>query len=170
MLLKNLATDRCRIRRCALIVFRDIKPLVKKTGPEPVLMPQACLRLISGTMQMQTTLKRCPIPHLDVDPAIINSDREEFIQAYLVVDGCPNDYISEKFVTAGVANNRSIQIPSLIQAALNRRKAGMIGEGENIRLNVQTQTSMTYIHNSKHVVAKALHDAVSSNHSPGHWS
>ncbi len=84
--------------------------------------------------------------------------------------GCPNDYISEKFVTAGVANNRSIQIPSLIQAALNRRKAGMIGEGENIRLNVQTQTSMTYIHNSKHVVAKALHDAVSSNHSPGHWS
>lgn len=110
------------------------------------------------------------IPHRDVEPAIINSDREEFIQAYLVVDGCPNDYISEKFVTAGVANNRSIQIPSLIQAALNRRKAGMIGEGENIRLNVQTQTSMTYIHNSKHVVAKALHDAVSSNHSPGHWS
>jgi len=70
--------------------------------------------------------------------------------------GCPNDYISEKFVTAGIANNRSIQIPSLIRAALNRRRAGMIGEGENIRLNVQTQTSM-YIHNSKHVVAKALY-------------
>ena len=85
--------------------------------------------------------------------------------------GCPIDYISGKFVTAGIANNRSIQIPSLIQAALNRCRAGMIGEGENIRLNVQTQTSMTYIHNSKHAVAKALHkhlDAVNSNHSPGH--
>ena len=30
LLLENLAAERCRVRRCALIAFRDIKPVVKK--------------------------------------------------------------------------------------------------------------------------------------------
>lgn len=39
-------------------------------------------------------------------------------------------------VTAGIANNHSMQVPSLILAALDRQRAGMIGRGVNIWPNV----------------------------------
>jgi len=71
-------------------------------------------------------------PHRDVDLAIIESDREGFIQAYLVAPSTIYGFATGKLVTAGIANNRSIQIPSLIRAALDRHRAGMIGEGRNI--------------------------------------
>jgi len=75
-------------------------------------------------------------PHRDVDLALIDGDRKGFIQAYLVAPSTIYGLATGRLVAAGIANNRSIQIPSLIRAALDRRRGGMIGEGRNIWPNV----------------------------------
>lgn len=96
MLLKNLATDRCRIRRCALIVLcvdriQGYKATSKKnwsgTGLNAAGMSASNIWDNANADDLETLPNT--IPHRDVEPAIINSDREEFIQAYLVVDGVP---------------------------------------------------------------------------------
>jgi hypothetical protein len=43
---------------------------------------------------------------------------------------------SGKFVDAGLGNKHSIQVPLLVNAALDRGRAGMVGRGLNIWPNV----------------------------------
>lgn len=46
---------------------------------------------------------------------------------------------SGELVDAGIQNPRSLQIPALIQAALSRGRAGMVGAGKNIWPNVDIE-------------------------------
>ncbi len=43
---------------------------------------------------------------------------------------------SGPLVDAGIVNPRSMQIPALIEASMDRRQAGMVGEGRNFHPNV----------------------------------
>ncbi|KXN91706.1 hypothetical protein AN958_12558 [Leucoagaricus sp. SymC.cos] len=81
-------------------------------------------------------------PHRDVDLAIIDADRQGFVK------------------TAGISNNRSIQIPSLIRTALDRRRAGMVGKGLNIWSNVHIDDVADLYMN--------IFNAVNSDRQPGH--
>ncbi|KAF9453420.1 NAD(P)-binding protein [Macrolepiota fuliginosa MF-IS2] len=75
-------------------------------------------------------------PHRDVDLAIIGADKEGYVKAYLVAPSTIYGLANGRLVQAGIANNRSMQVPALIRAALDRQRAGMIGKGVNIWPNV----------------------------------
>ncbi|KAJ3566143.1 hypothetical protein NP233_g7180 [Leucocoprinus birnbaumii] len=98
-------------------------------------------------------------PHRNVDLAIIDADKEGFVQAYLVAPSTIYGLATGQLVKAGVANNRSMQIPSLIRAALDRSRAGMIGEGLNIWPNVHIDDVAD--------LYMSVYDAVTSNRNPG---
>ena len=48
---------------------------------------------------------------------------------------------SGPLVEAGLVNPQSQQIPDLIRAAIDRGRAGMVGEGRNIKPNVHIDDS-----------------------------
>ena len=70
--------------------------------------------------------------HHSVDLLILDADTAGYVRAYLVdpstVFGAPTNELA----AAGLTNTHSIQIPVLIQAALARKQAGMVGEGKAI--------------------------------------
>ncbi|RPD67434.1 NAD(P)-binding protein [Lentinus tigrinus ALCF2SS1-6] len=70
--------------------------------------------------------------HHNVDLLILDADTAGYMRGYLVdpstVFGAPTNEIA----VGGLANTHSIQIPVLIQAALARKRAGMVGEGKAI--------------------------------------
>lgn len=80
-------------------------------------------------------------PHRDVDLAIINADNEGYVRAYLVAPSTIYGLAAGKLVSAGISNNRSMQIPRLIGASLRRGRAGMVGMGLNIWPNVHIDDS-----------------------------
>ncbi|EKM78697.1 hypothetical protein AGABI1DRAFT_41510, partial [Agaricus bisporus var. burnettii JB137-S8] len=75
-------------------------------------------------------------PHRDVDLAMINADNEGYVRTYLVAPSTIYGLATGRLVKAEIANNHSQQVPRLIRAALDRRRAGMVGKGVNIWPNV----------------------------------
>ncbi|WVR03510.1 hypothetical protein IAU60_000501 [Kwoniella sp. DSM 27419] len=71
-------------------------------------------------------------PHREVDLAIIEADKAAQIKSYIILPstiwGAGEGEVYEK----GLSNSFSDQIPTLIRAALDRGRAGMVGEGKNI--------------------------------------
>lgn len=75
-------------------------------------------------------------PHRDVDLELIKADQEGYVKAYLVTPATVYGLASGRFVDAGLIHKHSIQLPSLIEASLDRGQAGMVGKGVNIWPNV----------------------------------
>ena len=71
-----------------------------------------------------------------MDLEIIQADKEGYVRAYLVNPSTIYGMASGKCVDAGLANKHSIQVPLLINAALDRGRAGMVGNGLNVWPNV----------------------------------
>jgi hypothetical protein len=80
-------------------------------------------------------------PHRNVDLAIIGADNEGYVRAYLVAPSTIYGLATGRLVESEIANNHSQQVPSLIRAALGRRRAGMVGKGLNIWPNVHIDDS-----------------------------
>jgi len=76
-------------------------------------------------------------PHRPVDLAIVNADKEGYVKTYIVIPPTIYGLAKTRFVDAGIQNPHSMQLPSLIEAALDRGQAGMIGEGKNVWSSVE---------------------------------
>ena len=74
--------------------------------------------------------------HRPVDLLITEADAEGYVRAHIVLPSLIYGVATHALVRAGVSNSISIQIPGLIRAALDRRQAGMIGEGKSLWPNV----------------------------------
>ncbi|TFK83316.1 NAD(P)-binding protein [Polyporus arcularius HHB13444] len=70
--------------------------------------------------------------HRPVDLLYLNADQEGYIRLVLVlpstVYGTPSGVLNR----SGIANKHSFQIPGLIRAAVERKRVGLIGEGQAI--------------------------------------
>ncbi|KAI0661419.1 NAD-P-binding protein [Cubamyces menziesii] len=75
-------------------------------------------------------------PHREVDLAVLAADQEGYVKTYLVLPSTIYGLATGPFVDAGIMNPQSQQIPALIMASMDRRRAGMVGEGKNIWPNV----------------------------------
>ncbi|KAJ7020344.1 NAD(P)-binding protein [Mycena alexandri] len=75
--------------------------------------------------------------HRDVDLAITEADEEGYVKTYIVLPSTIYGLAKGQLVDAGLQNPHSQQIPALISAALDRGRAGMVGEGKNLWPNVE---------------------------------
>ncbi|KAJ7154106.1 hypothetical protein C8R46DRAFT_1118699 [Mycena filopes] len=75
--------------------------------------------------------------HRDVDLAITEADAEGYIKSYIVLPSTIYGLATGLLVEIGVQNPHSQQIPSLISAALDRGRAGVVGKGKNLWPNVE---------------------------------
>ncbi|KAI9026758.1 NAD-binding protein [Hyaloraphidium curvatum] len=70
-------------------------------------------------------------PHRDVDLEIVAVGKKGHVKTHIILPctiyGVASGIVYEK----GIANPHSIQIPTLIRASLDRKQAGMVGEGLN---------------------------------------
>ncbi|KAI0671513.1 NAD-P-binding protein [Trametes maxima] len=75
-------------------------------------------------------------PHRNVDLTVAAADKEGYVKTYIVLPSTIYGLAAGPLVDAGIVNPRSMQIPALIRASLDRKQAGMVGEGRNIHPNV----------------------------------
>jgi len=75
-------------------------------------------------------------PHRNVDLELTQADKEGYVRTYIVVPSSIYGLASGKFADAGLQHKQTVQIPVLINAAIDRGQAGMIGKGVNIWPNV----------------------------------
>ncbi|KAJ7315727.1 NAD(P)-binding protein [Mycena albidolilacea] len=75
--------------------------------------------------------------HRDVDLAITAADAEGYTKSYIILPSTIYGLATGRLVDMGIQNPHSLQIPSLISAALDRGQAGMVGEGKNLWPNVE---------------------------------
>jgi len=76
-------------------------------------------------------------PHRPVDLEVVNAGKEGYVKTYIVIPPTIYGLAKTRFVEAGIQNAHSVQIPSLIEAALLRGEAGMVGAGKNVWSNVE---------------------------------
>ncbi|KAJ3514590.1 hypothetical protein NLJ89_g2291 [Agrocybe chaxingu] len=70
--------------------------------------------------------------HRNVDLELLRGDKEGYVKTYIVLPSTIYGIATGVLVDQGIQNPHSIQVPSLIQAALDRGRAGMVGQGKNI--------------------------------------
>jgi len=98
--------------------------------------------------------------HRDVDLAIIGADAEGYIKSYIILPSTIYGLATGPLVDKGLQNPHSQQVPSLISAALDRGRAGMVGEGKNLWPNVE-------VHELADLYIK-LYDAIVADADTGH--
>ncbi|KAI6006832.1 hypothetical protein EDD15DRAFT_2207248 [Pisolithus albus] len=74
--------------------------------------------------------------HRNVDVAIVDADRENYVKTYIILPSTIYALAKTKFVDLGLQNPSSLQIPQLIRAGLLKGQGGVVGKGENIWPNV----------------------------------
>lgn len=74
--------------------------------------------------------------HRKIDLMIVAADQKAEIRSWINLPGTIYGIAKNEVVDAGVGNPRSRQIPDLVNASIKRKRAGMIGGGQNIWPNV----------------------------------
>ncbi|KAI6109260.1 hypothetical protein EDD16DRAFT_1615421 [Pisolithus croceorrhizus] len=74
--------------------------------------------------------------HRNVDVAIVDADKENYIKAYIILPSTIYALAKTRFVDVGLQNPSSLQIPQLIRAGLFKGQGGVVGKGENVWPNV----------------------------------
>ncbi|EMD33972.1 hypothetical protein CERSUDRAFT_117492 [Gelatoporia subvermispora B] len=70
--------------------------------------------------------------HRNVDLEIVSADKQGYLRSYIILPSTIYGLATGPLVEAGVANPHSIQIPYLIKASLQRKRAGIVGAGKAI--------------------------------------
>lgn len=98
--------------------------------------------------------------HRDVDLAVVGADKEGYIKSYIVLPSTIWGIAQGRLVDLGISNNRSMQIPGLVRASLDRKQGGMVGLGKNLwpNVNIEEQGDLFII----------LLDAVLTKQDTGH--
>ncbi|KAJ7635022.1 NAD-binding protein [Roridomyces roridus] len=98
--------------------------------------------------------------HRNVDLAIVAGDAEGYTKTYIILPSIIYGMATGQFVDKGLQNVHSMALPMLVKTALDRKCAGMVGEGKNVWPNVE-------IHELADLYM-ALYDSITSNPSTGH--
>ena len=68
--------------------------------------------------------------HRPVDLAILDADAAGYIKSYIILPSTIWGEGKGNLFEIGYSNPFSLQLPSLIKAALDRKQAGMVGKGQ----------------------------------------
>ncbi|GLB40152.1 putative NAD-P-binding protein [Lyophyllum shimeji] len=100
--------------------------------------------------------------HRPVDMAVIDADKKGYVRTYIVAPSTIYGFAKSRLVDIGVQNPYSIQIPVLVDASLDRRQGGMVGEGKNLWPNVSNSDVADLFH--------VVYDNARNNPGMGHGS
>ena len=84
--------------------------------------------------------------HRNVDLCVIDADNNGFGRCYIVLPSTIYGIANHALVQAGVSNPHSIQIPTLIKAALARKRSGVVGKGKALWPDVHIDDSRCQHH------------------------
>ncbi|KAJ3971259.1 NAD(P)-binding protein [Lentinula raphanica] len=76
-------------------------------------------------------------PHRPVDLKIVAADTEGYVKTYIIIPPTIWGIAKGPLFDLGISNKKSVQIPALIRASLDRGHGGMVGLGKNIWHNVE---------------------------------
>jgi len=77
--------------------------------------------------------------HRNVDLEIVRADKEGYLKSYIIMPSTIWGMANGILVEQGIQNRHSVQVPYLIRVALQRGRAGMVGEGKNIWPDVNVE-------------------------------
>jgi nucleoside-diphosphate-sugar epimerase len=99
-------------------------------------------------------------PHRNVDLELLKADKEGYVKAYIILPSTIYGIATGELVDRGIQNPYSQQVPRLIQVALSRGRAGMVGRGKNVWPNVHIdEVADLYI---------VLYDSIVTDPATGH--
>lgn len=82
-------------------------------------------------------------PHREVELEVIAADKEGYVRTYIILPSTIYGIANTPLVSLGVQNPYSRQIPRLIEASLDRKQGGVVGEGLNLWPNVHIDDTAT---------------------------
>ncbi|KAI0091093.1 NAD-P-binding protein [Irpex rosettiformis] len=85
--------------------------------------------------------------HRNVDLPIVEADKQGYLKSYIILPSTIWGIAKNPLVDAGISNPYSKQLPALIQAALARGQAGVVGKGQALwpSINIEEQTDFFII-------------------------
>ncbi|KAF9492007.1 hypothetical protein BDN71DRAFT_1397353 [Pleurotus eryngii] len=84
-------------------------------------------------------------PHREVDLLIVNAGKEGYVRTYIVLPSTIYGLAQGPLIDPGVSNNRSIQIPSIVEASLARKQGGMVGQAQHQSKHYTTEPDLFII-------------------------
>ncbi|KAF9048745.1 hypothetical protein BJ165DRAFT_1053961 [Panaeolus papilionaceus] len=131
-------------------ILRGLKDRHQKTGQVPSLIHTSGTGVLSDDAQGRFAtdkiysdmnipqLESLPQtqPHRVVDLSLVEADKEGYVKTFIILPCTIYGIATGPLVDAGLQNAHSQQIPTLVRLSVDRRRAGMVGEGKNIWNNV----------------------------------
>ncbi|KAI4522720.1 NAD(P)-binding protein [Schizophyllum commune Loenen D] len=138
-----IATADCDHEPSAHAILRGAKKRFEATGKRPVFINTSGTGVLSDNARGLTTTdtiyddsnveQMASIPltqiHRPVDVAIVDADTAGYVYTYIILPSTIYGWAKHDLVDRGIANYRSVQVPVLAAASLERRRAGMVGKG-----------------------------------------
>lgn len=84
--------------------------------------------------------------HRHVDLHVINADEQGYARTHIVFPAVIYGIAQHALVDAGVSNAHSVQVPGMIKAALDRKRAGMVGKGKALWPDVHIDDGECCLH------------------------
>ncbi|KAF8986593.1 hypothetical protein BDQ17DRAFT_1436193 [Cyathus striatus] len=145
-LLQKLAGDADVVFACAdaddegaaRAVLDGLKHRHQNTGKVPSLIHTVFIYLslcfCPSVSELNNQLETLPdtAPHRAVDLMLVDADTQGYVKTYIILPSTIYGKATGPLVDAGLQNPYSQQIPNLVDVALDRERAGMVGDGKNI--------------------------------------
>ncbi|KAG6850631.1 hypothetical protein H0H93_010823 [Arthromyces matolae] len=123
-------------------MLRGLEKRHSATGNVPILIHTSGVRNITdnamGAYASKTIyddlrpeqIESLPItqPNRPVEVEIVAADAKGYVKTYIVVPSTIYGIVKNKFTDLGIQNSRSIQLPLLIKAGIDRGQGGVVGE------------------------------------------
>ncbi|KAF9266652.1 hypothetical protein L218DRAFT_978614 [Marasmius fiardii PR-910] len=134
----------------AKAVLRGLKKRFEETGKPSILIHTSGTGVLSddagGKYQTDTVYDDADPDQIDslsptqmhrnVDLEVVAVDKEGYIKSYIILPSTIYSIANGPLFRAGISNPHSQQVPLLIKASLDRKQAGMVGDGMNLWPNV----------------------------------
>ncbi|KAL1748421.1 hypothetical protein HDZ31DRAFT_79764 [Schizophyllum fasciatum] len=139
----TIATADCDHEPSAHAILRGAKKRFDATGKRPIFINTSGTGVLSDNARgLSVTdtiyddsdveqMASLPITqmHRPVDVAIVDGDNAGYVYTYIILPSTIYGWAKNDLVSQGIANYRSVQVPTLAAASLERRRAGMVGKG-----------------------------------------
>ncbi|KAI0787443.1 NAD-P-binding protein [Fomes fomentarius] len=124
-------------------LLEGLKKRHEKRGDLPILIHTSGTGLLTddarGEYSTDTIYDDCNVEqiksipetaeHRQVDLRIVDADQKGYIRSHIILPSTIYGTANHELVVGGVSNPHSIQVPLLIRAALDRKRAGVVGKG-----------------------------------------
>ncbi|KAE9407776.1 NAD(P)-binding protein [Gymnopus androsaceus JB14] len=113
------------------------QPIFINTSGTGVLCNDAAETIWDDTNPDQIETLEPTQPHRPGDLKIVAADAEGYVKTYIILPALIWSIARGPLSDSGISNKKSVVIPALIRASLDRGNAGMVGHGKYIWNNVE---------------------------------